>query len=114
LKHIVKSSTLEIRAEKLKDKNLEGKSKEIVEKEIQECVKPFAELQKTFALLLKSIKNEISPLNIRQVAHEMFRNNYQHDSIEFGRLFLDQIFRNNIPAMFLGESTTEIFCKECS
>ena len=49
---------------------------------------------------MKANRNDISPSNLKTIVPEMFRNNSQHDTIEFGREFLDLIFNNNIPNIF--------------
>jgi len=61
---------------------------------------PLVELQKLFALLLKSKRNQINPNIIKAVSPEIFRNNFQHDTSEFGRMFLDMLYKNKIPHIF--------------
>lgn len=60
----------------------------------RETVLPFSELQKTFSLLLKSKRSAINPTNIRKISPIEFQNNFQHDSIEFGRFLIEAISRS--------------------
>ena len=85
---------------KIKNAKSQTKPQNQIQKEIEESIKPLAELQKLFALLMKANRNDISPSNLKTIVPEMFRNNSQHDTIEFGREFLDLIFNNNIPNIF--------------
>ena len=57
-------------------------------------------------MLMKANRNDINPSSLKSIVPEMFRNNYQHDTIEFGREFLELIFNNNIANIFEGQSTT--------
>lgn len=50
------------------------------------------QLQKLFALMMKSIRPFIRPLTFRATLPPFFRNNYeQHDSSEFAKIFLDEL-----------------------
>jgi hypothetical protein len=96
--------------ERLKNDQNKGKDPVAFSKTIREDLRPLAELQRLFALLLASKRTEITPLPIRNVSPQEFKNNHQHDTLEFGRLFLDLLYKNNIPKIFEGEMVTSIEC----
>lgn len=60
----------------------------------RETVRPLAQLQRTFSLLLKSKRSAINPTNIKNISPIEFQNMHQHDSIEFGRFLIEIISRS--------------------
>ena len=62
----------------------------------RQTIRPLAELQRFFSLLLKSKRPAINPTTIKNISPLEFQNVYQHDSIEFGRFLIESISKADI------------------
>lgn len=78
---VIEASTLIIRQKIQQDPLYSDKDRQFVDQVVMAVVKPFAELQKLFAQLMKSLRPEMTPEHVKKLAPEMFRNYQQHDSI---------------------------------
>ena len=79
---------------------------------IKERMVPLVELQKLFALLYRSKRPYINPSFIKNILPPQFRNLFQHDAGEFGRIFLEGL-EGSIEHGFEGESDILIECQDC-
>lgn len=79
---------------------------------IKERMVPLVELQKLFALLYRSKRPYINPSFVKNVLPIQFRNLFQHDAGEFGRIFLEGL-EGSIDLGFEGESDIIIECHDC-
>jgi hypothetical protein len=74
---------------------------------------PLVELQKLFALLYKSRRPYINPSFLKNILPIQFRNFFQHDAGEFGRIFLDGIQETQDHLCYEGTSDIIIRCEDC-
>jgi hypothetical protein len=87
--------------DKLECKDIEAKRKEL--RMIKERMVPMVELQKLFALRYKSKRPYINPSFVKNILPLQFRNLFQHDAGEFGRIFLSSL-DESMQLGFEGES----------
>ena len=115
-RNILDSSTLALEKkvlDKYRELHKDDTNKSNLPVMARESVRPLAEIQRTFSLLLKSKRTAINPANIKKISPIEFHNLFQHDSIEFGRSLLELIFRSSLQNIFEGKTMTEIECGNC-
>ncbi|KRX02556.1 Protein kinase-like domain [Pseudocohnilembus persalinus] len=118
----IEQNNKQIEAKNTQQQQINQKNQQLQIMEKQRNFTTVFQLQKLFTLLYQSKRPYINPQNFKASLPDLFKFSYaQHDSSEFGRMFLEQLeqslkfsdHKNLLHDYFIGEYNNILICQEC-